>query len=65
MAISTENIKQAFDKFEEEDFVTAKDILQKEIKAAKAEYLEKALHLETPLNVVPSTNAQNASNTED
>jgi len=46
MPVDTDKIKDAMDKFEEEDFITAKEILQKEIHQAKNDYLKTKLELE-------------------
>lgn len=40
-----DQVRKAMDAFEEEDYVTSKEILQKEVKAAKAAYLQSKLGL--------------------
>lgn len=45
MPVNTDKIKDAFDKFEDDDFLGAKEILQKEIKGAKDDYLKDKLEL--------------------
>ena len=47
--IDKEQIKKALDSFENDKFMDAKDVLSKEIKAAKYEFLEKKLGLENPI----------------
>lgn len=49
MAIDKEKIKKALDSFEDDKFMDAKDVLSKEIKAAKYEFLEKKLGLSDPI----------------
>jgi hypothetical protein len=46
MPIDVEKIRDAFSKFEEEDYVGAKEILQQEIHTAKNEFLQSKLGLE-------------------
>ena len=43
--MDTEKIKKAFDYFEDDDFLSSKELLQQEIKAAKKEYIKKKLGL--------------------
>jgi len=45
MPVDQEQIKKALDAFEDDEFVDAKEILQKEISKAKEEYLTKKLKL--------------------
>ena len=46
MPVDTEKIRDAFNKFEEEDFVSAKEILQQEIHKAKNDFIKTKLGLE-------------------
>ena len=43
--MNKENIKMALDAFEEDNFISAKEIITKEIKDAKDEYLSKELNM--------------------
>ena len=45
MAVDLEKIKDAFSKFEEDDFVNSKEIIQDQINKAKYEYLQTKLGL--------------------
>ena len=47
--VDKEQIKKALDSFENDKFMDAKDVLSKEIKAAKYDYLEKKLELNDPI----------------
>jgi len=47
--IDKEQIKKALDSFENDKFMDAKDVLSKEIKAAKYDFLEKKLELSEPI----------------
>ena len=49
MPIDKEQIKKALDSFENDKFMDAKDVLSKEIKAAKYDFLEKKLELGNPI----------------
>jgi len=49
MPINSDNIKKAMDTFEEEDFVTSKEILQKEIGSRRDEWMQEKLGLTKPL----------------
>lgn len=46
MPINTEKIKDALDKFEDDDYIGAKEILTKEIKDRKNEWLKDKLELQ-------------------
>lgn len=46
MPINTEKIKDALDKFEDDDYISAKEILTKEIKDKKNEWLKDKLELQ-------------------
>ena len=52
MTIDTEKIKQAIDHFEEEDFVSSKEIIQQEIKNAKNSFLQNKLGISSYDNAV-------------
>lgn len=49
MPIDTEKVKKALDKFEEDDFVSADEILRKEIKDKRDEFLKDKLELKKDL----------------
>jgi hypothetical protein len=49
-----EAIKKALDNFENDEFTNAKEILQKEIKAAKFDFLKKKLDLANDIEPKPS-----------
>jgi hypothetical protein len=60
MPVNIDNIKDAFSKFEDDDFVSAKEILAKEISDARDGYLRDKLGLSS------SADAEEVeSNTED
>jgi len=43
MPINLENVKAAIDKFEDDDYVASKELLQQEIRTARDEYLQNKL----------------------
>ena len=49
MPINRDNIKKALDAFEDDDFVSSKEILQKEISGRKNEWMQEKLGLTKPL----------------
>lgn len=49
MSTNKEEIRKAFDSFEEDDFMSAKDTLKKEIQDAISDYAQEKLNLEKPL----------------
>jgi hypothetical protein len=54
--ISKEKIKQALDKFEEDDFVSSKDILARELKKKINKYIKDKIHVEKdPIDVPKDT----------
>lgn len=68
MAIDKEQIKKALNSFEDDKFMDAKDVLSKEIKAAKYEFLEKKLGLSEPIEPKPeqkSNGDEDKSNTSE
>ena len=52
MPVDTEKIKDALDAFSKDDYVTAKEILKKEIQAAKNSYLKDTVGLEKEVDAV-------------
>lgn len=46
MPTNKENIKKALDNFEEENYVDSEEVLSKELKKAKNDYLKKELGVE-------------------
>lgn len=67
MAIDKEKIKKALDSFENDKFMDAKDVLSKEIKAAKYDYLEKKLGLNEPIEpkVEPKADGDKSNTSEE
>jgi hypothetical protein len=55
MGIDKKEIKDALDKFEDDDFVSSKEILQREIKKAKNEYLKTKLNLTKDIEKLSDT----------
>jgi len=53
MSIDKKIIRKALDKFEEDDFVSAKEILKPEITKAKEDFLAKKLELKDPITNPP------------
>lgn len=51
MPVNVENVKDAFDKFTNDDFVGAKELLRQEIRNAATEHLQDKLGLENPLEI--------------
>lgn len=49
MPVDKENIKRALDAFESDEYVDAKDILKKEIRTARNEYLGSKLKLKNDI----------------
>ena len=45
MPIDTKEVKKAIDSFENDDFVTSKEIISKEIRKAKNEFIKDKLEL--------------------
>ena len=52
MPVNIEKIKDALDKFEADDFISAKEILQQEIHQAKDAYLKNKLELDKNVDEV-------------
>ena len=52
MSVDTEKVKDALDAFSKDDYVTAKEILKKEIQAAKNSYLKDTVGLEKEIDSV-------------
>lgn len=50
MPVDTDKVRDAFNKFEEEDFVSAKEILQQEIHKAKNDFIKTKLGLENEVD---------------
>ncbi len=67
MPIDTDIVKSAFDSFEKEDFVDAKEKLTGQIKIAKNDFLKNKLGLENDVIPVedPETNNNNDLEDED
>ena len=53
MTVDNEQIKKALDHFENDEFVDAKEILQKEIKKAKNDHLKNKLDLKQDIGPQP------------
>lgn len=53
MPIDKKVIRKALDSFEEDDFVSAKEILKPEVKKAKEDFLVKKLELKDPITNPP------------
>jgi hypothetical protein len=51
MPVNTEQIGKAIDCFVDDDYISSKEILQKEIKRAKNKYLKDKIGLEKDLDV--------------
>ena len=49
MPVDIEKIRDAFKKFQDDDYVDAKKTIQQEIRGARNEYLENKLGLEKPI----------------
>ena len=47
MPVDKEELRKAIDAFSDDDFVTSQEILMKQFKTAKNEYLQNKLDLET------------------
>lgn len=58
MAINKEELKKAFIAFEEEKYTDAKEIIKKEISAAKGEYLKNTLELSEDVDDVVMKNSE-------
>jgi len=52
MPVDVDKVKDALDAFSKDDYVTAKEILKKEIQAAKNSYLKDTVGLEKEVDVV-------------
>lgn len=66
MPIDSENIKKAIDSFVDDDFVTSKEILKKEIQKGKNDWLKTKLDLEKdPLDVKNNEEGDNEDNGEE
>lgn len=52
MPVNVEKVKDALDAFSKDDYVTAKEILKKEIQAAKNSYLKDTVGLEKEVDAV-------------
>ncbi len=64
--ISKEKIKQALDKFEEDDFVSSKDILARELKKKINDYLKDKTKVEKdPIEVKDDDNQDGDGDTGD
>jgi len=50
MPIDNKNIKKAMDDFENDDFISAKDIIKAEIKGAVSDYFKDKLELQNDLD---------------
>jgi hypothetical protein len=64
MGIDKKEIKDALDKFEDDDFVSSKEILQREIKKAKNEYLKTKLNLTKDIEKLSDTDDKEEKETE-
>jgi len=63
--IDKEQIKKALDSFENDKFMDAKDVLSKEIKAAKYDFLEKKLELSEPIEPKADAKAETKNDTKE
>lgn len=65
MPIDNEKIKDALDSFENDDFVTAKETLSKEIGAKRDEFLRDKLNLKGDSTPEPKVDDQGADTGEE
>jgi hypothetical protein len=67
MPVDNEQIKKALDHFENDEFVDAKEILQKEILKAKNDHLKTKLELkgDADANVEPEAKPEEEADTEE
>ena len=67
MTVDNEQIKKALDHFENDEFVDAKEILQKEILKAKNDHLKTKLELkgDADANVEPEAKPEEEADTEE
>lgn len=54
MPIDKKIVRKALDHFEEDDFVSAKEVIKPEIKKAKEDFLLKKLELKDPITNPPA-----------
>ncbi len=62
MAIDNDKIKQALDDFENDDFITSKDLIKKEIGDAVSDFYKEKLDLQNDL--VPKIEIETETETE-
>jgi hypothetical protein len=67
MPVDNEQIKKALDHFENDEFVDAKEILQKEIQRAKNDHLKNKLELkgDADANIEPEAKPEEDADTEE
>lgn len=67
MPVDNEQIKKALDHFENDEFVDAKEILQKEILKAKNDHLKTKLELkgDADANIEPEAKPEKEADTEE
>jgi len=67
MPVDNEQVKKALDHFENDEFVDAKEILQKEILKAKNDHLKTKLELkgDADANVEPEAKPEEEADTEE
>jgi len=58
MPIDKKIVRKALDHFEEDDFVSAKEILKPEVKKAKEDFLVKKLELKDPITNPPKVETE-------
>lgn len=65
MPINKEQIRKALDHFENDEFSDAKDILNKEIKGVRNEWLKDKLELKNDIEPAPEVKEPDADPTDD
>lgn len=64
MPVDKEEIKKALDHFENDDFTSAKEVLQKEIHKAKNDFLKDKLDLSNDIEPSPEAEPDNNKDEE-
>lgn len=62
MPTDKEQIRKAIDSFEDDNYVDSEDVLSKELKKAKNDYLKKSLDLENDVEDIESDNNDDPDN---
>lgn len=57
--VNKDEIKKALDAFEADDFLTAKDIIKKEVQSHISDYYKEKLELTKDVNITPETKSDN------